>query len=87
MYDGFLSIHDLPTGFNNLVIGPDQRIYLGTNNGTNLMHTIHKPNKLGTDCDFRQHDVEMPAHYPFYLPNFPITGFTTWLEALATPLN
>jgi hypothetical protein len=22
-------------------------------------------------CDFRQHDVALPAQYPFYLPNFP----------------
>jgi hypothetical protein len=70
-YDGFLSMYDLPTTFNNLVLGPDQRIYLGMGNGTNLMHTIHKPNELGISCDFRQHDVVMPAHYRFYLPNFP----------------
>ncbi len=71
VYDGFLGRHDLPTSFNSMTVGPDQRIYMSCGNGTNFLHTIHKPNELGLACDFRQHDVELPAHFPFYLPNMP----------------
>jgi hypothetical protein len=71
VYDGFLARYNLPTGFNSMTIGPDQRIYISCGNGTNLLHTIHKPNEPGLACDFRQHDVELPAQFPFYLPNFP----------------
>lgn len=71
VYDGFLGRNDLPTSFNSMTIGPDQRIYMSCSNGTNYLHTIHKPNEPGLACDFRQHDVVLPAHFPFYLPNFP----------------
>ncbi len=71
VYDGFLGRHNLRTSFNSMTIGPDQRIYMSCGNGTNYLHTIHRPNEPGLACDFRQHDVVLPAHFPFYLPNMP----------------
>lgn len=71
VYDGFLGRHDLPTSFNSMMVGPDQRIYMSCANGTNYLHTIHRPDEPGLACDFRQHDVVLPAHFPFYLPNMP----------------
>jgi hypothetical protein len=40
-------------------------------NGANLLHTIHRPDEPGLACDFRQHDLVLPAHILFFLPNFP----------------
>lgn len=71
VYDGFLGRNDRPATFNSMTVGPDQRIYMSCKSGTNYLHTIHKPDELGLDCDFRQHDIELPAHFPFYLPNMP----------------
>jgi PKD domain/Secretion system C-terminal sorting domain len=70
-YDGNLSIYNLPTSFNAMAIGPDQQIYMSCGNGTNVLHTIHQPDLPGNACDFRQHDLEMPAHSLFFLPNLP----------------
>lgn len=70
-YDGFTTIYNLATTLYSMTIGPDQKIHMSSNNGSNYMHTIHRPDEAGTACDFRQHDFEMPAHIVFYLPNMP----------------
>ncbi|MEO6760331.1 MAG: PKD domain-containing protein, partial [Saprospiraceae bacterium] len=69
--DGFLADYNLPTTLYSMTAGPDQRIYLLANNGTRYMHVIHKPDEPGLACDFRQHDVQMPAISVFFLPNMP----------------
>ena len=70
-HDGFLADYGLPTTLYTMTTGPDQRIYMSANNGTRYLHTIHKPNEPGLACDFRQHDFQMPAIFPFFLPNMP----------------
>jgi PKD repeat protein len=70
-YDGFLSVYNLPTGFHTMTLAPDRRIYMSSGNGVNVLHTIHNPDLPGTTCDFRQHDVLLPAHNKFFLPNNP----------------
>jgi PKD repeat protein len=71
VYDGFLGRHNLPTSFNSMTIGPDQRIYMSTGNATNYLHVINNPNQPGAACDFNQHAIIIPSLFPFYLPNFP----------------
>ncbi|MBV6474368.1 MAG: hypothetical protein JPMHGGIA_02674 [Saprospiraceae bacterium] len=76
-YDGYLShlfanIYG-PTFFGQLQLGPDGRIYCNPNFiQTRHLHVINRPDKLGNDCDFRQHVVPfysikktMP-YYPYY---------------------
>lgn len=70
-YDGFLSVYNLPTGLHTMTLAPDHRIYMSSANGVNILHTIHDPDQAGMDCDFRQHDVLLPAHVLFFLPNMP----------------
>jgi hypothetical protein len=70
-YDGYLSIYDLPTTLLSMTIGPDKRIYMSSSNGVNVMHVIHNPDEPGPACDFRQHDIILPAHISFFLPNTP----------------
>ncbi|MBK9109327.1 MAG: T9SS type A sorting domain-containing protein [Saprospiraceae bacterium] len=61
-YDGYLSqlfanIYE-PTYFGQLQIGPDGRIYCNPNFiQTRHLHVINRPDKLGMDCDFRQHVI------------------------------
>ena len=71
LYDGFLSVYNLPTAFSATALGPDGKIYMSCGNGTNVLHTIHRPDEPGVACDFRQHDLILPAHTKFYLPNMP----------------
>lgn len=83
-YDGFLShlfanIYG-PTYFGQLQLGPDGRIYCNPNFiQTRHLHVINRPDKLGTDCDFRQHEIpffSIKKTMP-YFPNYrlgPIDG-------------
>ena len=71
VYDGFLADYGSPTTMFTMTVGPDQRIYMSANNGTRYLHVIHQPDEPGLACDFRQHDFQMPAVFPFFLPNMP----------------
>ncbi|MEI6409563.1 MAG: PKD domain-containing protein [Bacteroidota bacterium] len=71
VYDGFLSVYGLPTGLHTMAMGPDKRIYMSSANGVNILHTIHNPDERGAACNFKQHDIVMPAHSKFFLPNNP----------------
>lgn len=68
-YDGFLSVYNLPTGFLSMTLGPDNRIYMSSGNGVNVMHTINNPDLPGLSSGFVQHNIILPAHNLFYLPN------------------
>lgn len=70
-YDGFIADYNLPTSLFTMTLGPDQRIYMSSNNGVRYLHTIHRPDEPGLACDFRQHDFQMPALSLFFLPNMP----------------
>ena len=52
-------------------LAPDGKIYLNCTNGIKVMHTIHQPNLRGKDCEFRQHDLILPAQNIFSMPYFP----------------
>ena len=68
-YDGFLA--PLPTTFYLMQLGPDCRIYMIPNNGVDVMHVIHHPDRRGTACEFEQHGIQLPVYNSISLPNFP----------------
>jgi hypothetical protein len=68
-YDGFGT--PFSTNFYTMRLAPNNKIYMTSTNGTNYLHTIHRPNEWGEACDFRQHDLELPAYQGDALPNFP----------------
>lgn len=70
-YDGFVTVYNLAAGPHAMTMAPDNRIYLSSGNGVNVLHTIHNPDQAGTACDFRLHDILLPAHILFFLPNNP----------------
>ncbi|MEO6038864.1 MAG: PKD domain-containing protein, partial [Saprospiraceae bacterium] len=63
--------YNTPATLFTMTTGPDQRIYMSANNGIRYLHVIHHPDEPGLACDFRQHDFQMPAVFPFFLPNMP----------------
>ncbi len=69
-YDGFLD--PFRTTIVKQQLGPDCRIYISSNNGVSSMHVIRNPDAKGTDCDFRQHHLDLPYNNGILsMPNFP----------------
>jgi len=68
-FDGFRG--PFSTLFFHQRLGPDGRIYMTANNGVYYLHRLHYPNLPGKACQFRQHDLQLPAHHAFSTPNFP----------------
>jgi len=68
-FDGFVA--PFPTTFYQMRLAPNNKIYMMCTNGVNYMHTIHQPDQLGTLCNFRQHDVELPTYSDVGIPNVP----------------
>ncbi len=67
-YDGFVS--PFPTYFFQHALAPDNKIYLSTYGGCNVLHVINSPDSLGVSCDVSQHSFILPT-YNNCLPNFP----------------
>jgi len=72
-WDSFYSptASSLATLFYLAELAPDGKIYITTGNSTLHLHVINEPDKIGTDCDFVQHGVALPAFYYNSLPNHP----------------
>ncbi len=68
-YDGFEN--PLSTKFFICQLALNNKIYIGATNGVKNLHTIHRPDSLGTKCDFKQHDVSLPVQYFGGIPQFP----------------
>lgn len=70
-YDGFLN--PFQTWFFLNQLGPDGKIYLGTYNGSYILHVIENPDSLGLACNFNQHGFILPNNYGgnYSVPNFP----------------
>jgi len=69
-YDGFQD--PFATTIVKQQLGPDCRIYIGSRSGVSSMHVIRNPDAKGTDCDFRQHYLDLPYNNGILsMPNFP----------------
>ena len=69
--DGFESPAGLPTQFFLSQLAPDGRIYISSNTTNYSLGVIHRPDLPYPDCDFRQHDIQLPVLYDSALPNYP----------------
>ena len=63
--------YNFSTSFNNLMLGPDCRIYGTTIATTRYMHVINKPNLKGKNCEVFQRGLKMPTHIAWGVPNYP----------------
>ena len=68
-YDGFLA--PFPTNFYNQRLAPDGKIYMAATSTVNYLHVINNPDGQGFNCDFVQHQLELPTYVAFGLPNVP----------------
>jgi hypothetical protein len=72
-YDGFedpVASLSLPTNFYQMLLAPDNKIYMTAPNTVRYWHIIQEPDRWGKKCTFVQH-VRMPFTLYFSLPNFP----------------
>lgn len=68
-YDGFLA--PFPTNFYNQRLAPDGKIYMASTNGVYYLHVINNPDGYGLNCEFAQHQLELPTYIAVGLPNVP----------------
>ncbi len=68
-YDGYVS--GLHSTFYMMQLGPDNKIYLSTSEGTDVMHVINNPEQSGMSCDLVQHQLRLPSFNAFGMPNAP----------------
>ncbi len=70
--DKFVAPGDiLSSNFGSMWIGPDCRIYMGSNNGVRSLHVIHHPNKKGKACNFEDHAIILPTKSYLVGPSIP----------------
>ncbi len=69
-WDGFGD--PFPNTFSSIMHGPDCKMYVASGAGVKHLGIIHYPDNKGIDCEFRQHDLELPWHKSSgNVPNFP----------------
>ncbi|MCW5924146.1 MAG: T9SS type A sorting domain-containing protein [Saprospiraceae bacterium] len=69
VYDGFLA--PFPTTFYQQRLAPDGKIYMNSTNGVNHLHVINNPDLPGLECNFVQHEIELPTYSQTAIVNFP----------------
>jgi hypothetical protein len=57
-------------------IGPDNKLYIGSFNGTRGMSYIDKPNVRGLNCDFKPRGLKQNYTYLLVPPNMPNYGLS-----------
>ena len=57
--------------FSNMQLAPDGKIYIGTGNGTQVLHVIHNPDEPGLACNMAQHGIDLERYFSNSLPNHP----------------
>jgi hypothetical protein len=70
-YDKFLDENIFPTNFFIMRLAPNGKIYISSPNSTHFFHVINSPNQKGYECDFRQHEIQLPRLNLWTLPYFP----------------
>ena len=68
--ENFDPIFGISSPFFQMQRGPDCRIYVSAQNGVNIMHVIHHPERRGVACEVQQ-NIEIPAFNFRSTPNFP----------------
>jgi type IX secretion system substrate protein len=71
-YDGYKYAGVFATLFSYMQLGPDCKIYMVSHNGADILHVIYNPDEPGPACNFKQHDIKLPAvNGAASQPNFP----------------
>ncbi len=70
VYDGFFNGSGFPTQFYQMLLAPDDKIYINSPSGVYDYHVINYPDSAGLACDIQQHAIHLPG-YSVSLPNHP----------------
>ena len=70
VYDGYFNGNGFPTQFYQMLLAPDDKIYINSPSGVYDYHVINYPDSAGLACDLQQHSVHLPG-YSVSLPNHP----------------
>ncbi len=70
IYDGFVNGSGFPTQFYQMLLAPDDKIYINSPSGVYDYHVINYPDSAGLACDLQQHSIHLPG-YSVSLPNHP----------------
>lgn len=70
IYDGFFNGSGFPTQFYQMLLAPDDKIYINSPSGVYDYHVINYPDSAGLACDLQQHSIHLPG-YSVSLPNHP----------------
>lgn len=68
-WDGFYSPY--PTGFFQLALAPNGKIYIVSGSTNDVLHVIHQPDSAGVACQVEQHGFSVPTLTGWSAPNFP----------------
>jgi hypothetical protein len=67
--DGFESIPSFPSYFHLMQLAPNGKIYICNGRSPKHLSTIENPDLKGTDCNIKQHNIEITANST--MPNLP----------------
>ncbi len=70
-WDGFRHKGVFPAMIGRMQLGPNCKIYVTCRNSMGALHVIHNPDKKGTACNFKMHDLPLPQSNTGALPHFP----------------
>ncbi|HHM21017.1 MAG TPA: T9SS type A sorting domain-containing protein [Bacteroidetes bacterium] len=71
IYDGHVSPWPHATTFYLAQLAPDNKVYINTPSGSNVLHVIHEPDRKGADCLMEQHGFPLESFNAVTMPNFP----------------
>jgi hypothetical protein len=72
VWDSSYFIHPVVAkNFYLAALAPDGKIYINTQNSTDVLHVINNPDDTGLNFDFCQHCIQLPALNALTIPNHP----------------
>jgi hypothetical protein len=70
-YDGYTIGGAIHTTFFMMQLAPDNKIYMSTWEGSDVLHVINDPDQAGLACNLVQHQLHLPSFNALGLPNAP----------------
>lgn len=65
------SIDPYPLFFNKMQLGPDNKIYMVSYNGSRYLNVINNPDQSDTICNFVQNQLRLVSYHSGSIPTFP----------------
>ncbi len=85
VYDGYGN--PFPTTFYQQKLANDDKIYMGSNNGTDKFHVINFPDSGGVACDFQQHSISLPTQNAATIATPPVFALGAAIGTLCDSLQ